>query len=147
MKPKLRSAYDDHEVVSEQNGIDCSKNDPQQTVQHAQQNFKDDCDINILVKKFGVGGVPRHTRIPLAGDFTGLNTYQEAMNATIAAQQAFDDLPAELRERFGNDPARMIAFVSNDANRDEAIRLGMIDKPPAPPAGTVVVPTAEPPKP
>jgi hypothetical protein len=38
-------------------------------------------------------------------------------------------LPAELRARFENDPAKLIEFIDNSENLDEAINLGLVNKP------------------
>jgi len=36
-------------------------------------------------------------------------------------------LPAQLRVRFDHDPVKLLEFLENDQNRDEAIQLGLID--------------------
>jgi len=38
-------------------------------------------------------------------------------------------LPADLRARFDNDPAQLIQFLENSDNKDEAIKLGLVNKP------------------
>lgn len=101
-----------------------------------QQHFKDECDINNILRKFSAGTPVTHVakRQPMYGDFTTGLGYQEAMNRVIEAQQAFLDLPATLRRRFHDDPGEFLEFVANEENRDEAIRLGLIEdpEPPAP---------------
>lgn len=93
----------------------------------AQQSFKDECDINVLVKRFGLTGeVPVGWRMPYYGDFTEAMSYQDMCDAVISADAAFMELPAELRDRFANDPQRLFDFLSSDKNRDEAIRLGLV---------------------
>jgi hypothetical protein len=44
----------------------------------------------------------------------------------------FEDLPAEVRFRFDNKPAELLKFMSDPANADEAIDLGLFEpsKPP-----------------
>jgi hypothetical protein len=37
-------------------------------------------------------------------------------------------LPADLRARFSNNPEELINFLDNPENKDEAIRLGLLDQ-------------------
>lgn len=93
----------------------------------AQQQFKDDVDINVLLERFKVTGVmPQSVVLPAYGDFLGITDYRSAQDAVLRAKHAFMDLPANLRARFDNDPQRLLEFVSDDKNRDEAIRLGLV---------------------
>jgi phage internal scaffolding protein len=48
------------------------------------------------------------------------------------AQYQFDQLPALIRDRFHNDPQEMLAFLNDPNNYDEAIKLGLVNPPPAP---------------
>lgn len=93
----------------------------------AQQNMKDDTDINVLLERFKVTGqMPQGLVLPTYGDFVGVGDYRTAMDAVLKARNAFMDLPAKIRERFQNDPQRLLEFVSNEDNRSEAIALGLI---------------------
>lgn len=107
----------------------------------AQQHCKDECDINNIVERFGVTGqLPVAPVVaPTYGDFTGISDYRQALDAVMAADDAFMGLPANIRERFNHDPAELIDFVSDVANRSEAIDLGLIP-PPAKPDGVIPSP-------
>lgn len=95
------------------------------------QSFKEDADINVIVKRFGItGALPENVRTPQYGDFTAAVDYQSALNAVIAAQESFMSMPADVRARFGNDPGAFVDFCNNPANRDEAVKLGLVDTPP-----------------
>lgn len=113
----------------------------------AQQSFKEECDINTIMERFGHGAaLPQGFRAPMYGDFTGLGDYRSAIEAVHAAGDAFLSMPAQLRARFENDPAKLIDFVSNESNREEAVRLGLIpEKPAVPGAPAEPVKGAEPP--
>lgn len=107
-----------------------------------QQSFKDDCDINVIVRRFGVTGqLPQSVRVPSYGDFTAVTDFHSAMNVIIEAQNAFMEMPAEVRERFRNDPGAFVAFASDPANAEEARKLGLVvssggsEKPPGEVAG------------
>ena len=95
------------------------------------QSFKDETDINTIVKRFGLTGeMPSTLAVPLSGDFTEAMTFEESMNLIAQSNQQFMLLPADVRERFNNDPGRLIAFLEDDNNRDEALKLGLVNKPP-----------------
>lgn len=96
------------------------------------QQYKEEADINTMIRRFGVmGTVERSRGNPVYGDFTIARDFQSSLEAVRAAQRDFDALPAEIRERFANDPGRLLRFVENDANREEAQRLGLLRSKPA----------------
>lgn len=118
----VRSAYNyDRDQVSMDTGLLCE--DPSRT----RQEFAEECDINTIVRRFGITGeVPTNVRMPMHGDFQELVTFQDAMNALVAAQRSFADMPADVRARFGNDAGVFVDFCSNPDNLDEAIKLGLV---------------------
>lgn len=103
-------------------------------VTRTQQSMQDECDINTIVRRFGLTGqLPDNARAPQYIDFEGVFDFQTAMNAVLEAERAFMDFPAETRKFFDNDPQQMLQFVSDTNNRDKAIELGLIPKPPVAP--------------
>lgn len=119
----VRNPYNyDMALVSQETGLECK--DPSL----AQQHMKDECDINVIVERFGVTGqLPTTPLEPSYGDFSGVTDYHTAMNAIKAADTAFMGLPAQLRARFDHDPNALLQFLQSEQNRDEAIMLGLID--------------------
>ena len=112
----------DSDKVSVETGLVCE--DPSM----AQQQFKDECDINTILQKFNVTGqLPVSPLQPQFGDFSGVTDYQTALNAVLDAQESFDALPARVRERFANDPAAFVDFCLDEANRGEMRALGLIE--------------------
>lgn len=104
--------------------IDCSKDG------RTQQHFKEQCNINFIVEKARKTGLLAHlnNRTPQYADVTKIPDYQDAMETIITANNAFWSLDARSRERFGNDPARMIDFLQDENNYDEAVKLGLVEK-------------------
>lgn len=125
MEPFVRSAYNyDMNQASDESGLECK--DPTLTQQH----FKDEVDINTLVERFGLTGeMPQVAKLPSFDDYTGIFDFQTAQNAIVAAREQFMLLPAKVRSRFENDPHQYVNFFADEANRDEAIRMGLIAKP------------------
>jgi len=92
-----------------------------------QQQFKDQCDINQIMKKYHSTGQITHLRTTPGRylDTTNVPSYQEALNTIINANDSFNALPSEVRKRLGNDPKNMIDFLSDPNNDDEARKLGL----------------------
>jgi phage internal scaffolding protein len=120
--PFLRTPYNyDTIAASNESGLHC------EDATLTQQQFKDECDINNIMEKFGMTGLlPQNPLSANYGDFTGVNDYHTALNAIIAAEDQFEALPAQIRSRFGNDPANLIDFMENPENRSEAETLGLL---------------------
>jgi phage internal scaffolding protein len=95
------------------------------------QYFKQDCDINLILKKYAATGeMPSisHSK-PFYGDFTDIPDYAQACDRVNRANASFMSLPSNLRNRFDNDPSKLIAFVSDPSNLEEACKLGLITAP------------------
>lgn len=121
---KLKMAYDNHEEESLMTSLECK--DP--TL--AQQQFKEESDINTIVDRFGLTGeMPQVLNMPQYGDFTGIFDYQTAMNLVVQGREEFMKLPAKMRARFHNDPNELLEFLNDDDNKDEAIKLGLVKAP------------------
>lgn len=123
---KFRTAYDyvrAEDVRAKSRYVEKSKG-------RTKQAFAKDADINEIIRKYKITGVePRQVwQQPVFGDGRRME-YNEMLNVLIDAQDQFAQLPAALRARFGNDPAQLIDFLSDDKNRDEAVKLGLVNAP------------------
>lgn len=129
----------DADKASLETALECTE------MTRTQQQFKDECDINNIAKNFGLTGrLPENVRMPMFGDFCEVEDYQTALNAARRAAHSFMQMPAEVRLRFENNPQLFLEFCGNPANRDEAVKLGLVPSPPVPPS---VPPPPEAPKP
>lgn len=104
------------------------------------QEFKDDCDINLIMERALRGQVINNLneRVARWGDVSSIPDYRTSLDMVTRAQGMFMELPPSIRERFANDPAMFLDFVANDQNYDEAVRLGLI-----PPKAAVAKPEAQ----
>lgn len=90
--------------------------------------YADQCDINKIFRKAIASGIPIPAPGPMSYfDCTAVSDFRSAMEQVQFAQNAFDILPSEVRDRFRNSPAVMLDFLNNPANRPEAERLGLIN--------------------
>jgi len=55
------------------------------------------------------------------------------------------ELPAKMRARFHNDPQELLEFISNEENRAEAEKLGLVAKKPETPPAPIAQPVTQPP--
>jgi phage internal scaffolding protein len=93
------------------------------------QYFKDDCDVNQILKKWLKTGQPPEAKTSgRFGDFSCVDDYQVACNRILEAQASFDALPSKLRTRFHNDPSELLSFIADPSNVDEAINLGLMER-------------------
>lgn len=99
------------------------------------QSFAQEVDINNIIRLYGIkdGALPpADVSQWLTGDISeyhGLDL-ADIMNRTRAAEEAFNNLPAPLRSRFDNSVNKLWKWVTDPANRKEAIELGFLLKQP-----------------
>lgn len=114
----------------EKKTIDFPETDPK-SVSKTQQQFKEEADINNVMMKYqktGILGNILDQRQPFHGDFTTGFEFQEAQNMIAETTQKFEALPSDLRERFGNSPAKLLDFIADPQNRIEAEKLNLIER-------------------
>lgn len=129
---KYRKQYDAERDAEEARlvAIDTGPDTP------VQQQFKQDADINELVRRFGLlGKVPEPVTDPrYYGDVADMPDLRTALERIRDAKDRFAALPSRVRTRFRNDPAELFAFLDDPSNRDEAVKLGLLKAPVAPPS-------------
>lgn len=124
----------DTNAEGDKTGIACTKKEGR-TIQSA----ADETDINTIVRRMGLGQLPPVTaRIPMTGEFAEVFDFQSAMNLVNDANEAFSQLPANLRYRFNNNPGEFLQYMETPGHEDELRGMGIL--PPIP------VATPEPPK-
>lgn len=98
----------------------------------AQQNGKDDADINVLMERFRVtGNLPVSAVPPQYGDFSAVSDYRSALEALMNARDYFMTLPGAVRARFSNDPGAFATFASDPANIEAMREMGLAPAKPA----------------
>lgn len=107
--------------------VETVNNEPSKT----QQQFKDECDINNIMAKYATTGQFLHVTSKQGqyADFSSITDYREMLDQVAYAQEAFAQLPANVRYKFNNDPAELLNFVQDKKNYDEGVKLGLINPP------------------
>lgn len=95
--------------------------------EYTDQSYRDECDINTIMARYQSTG-----QLPVlnAGTAQWLDVtemdFQTHMNFLVEAQEMFDALPSDLRDRFGNDPGAFLGFCSDAENLPELAKLGLL---------------------
>lgn len=98
------------------------------------QAFKDETDINQIMKRYMKTGILDHARKhePEYG-FATSTDFQESMEIILRAQNMFQDLPAQVRSRFQNEPGQFLDFVQDPENQQDLFDMGLSTYPPLQP--------------
>lgn len=99
-------------------GVECREN-------KTRQEFKEDCDINLVLKRYKTKGIlPIVTKAEARyGDLTGVD-FQKAQDVILSANSAYMALPAKIRRRF-KDAGEFLSFLDDPENVDELVSLGL----------------------
>lgn len=98
---------------------------------HTKQHLKDKTDVNQIMERYQRTGLLNEVNEMRAvyADVSDIGTYQDAMEFVSGVMDEFMDLPSKIRDRFKNDPQALVAFLSNPEHREEAIELGLVERP------------------
>jgi hypothetical protein len=121
---KFKTIYDTYQ---EKKGIEFVE--PTMTI----QSEKDNCDINVIMNRYATCGTPLPYRAdgvqPVYADVSELGDYMENYQRCKQAEEMFNALPSALRKELDNNPANLLAFIQNEANRERCVEYGLINKP------------------
>jgi len=131
----------DREKVARFCEVDFSK-----SISMTSQHPSDEVDINKIMARVAKGQtVLTSSGQPFYGDVSEFDGLQDAIIKVQEADDLFMQEPAEIRERFNNDPVKFVEFVSDEKNYDEGLKMGLfkprpVITPPVPEPGAVPAP-------
>jgi len=98
------------------------------------QSFKDECDINNLMARYLKTGHMEHVNeaLPQFRDVTDFD-FQRAQNLIANAASMFENIPSKIRSRFDNDAGKLLDWVHDPKNAEEAASLGFLNLDKCPP--------------
>lgn len=117
-------------------------------LERTKQEMKDETDLNIVLARYGYTpdkalSTTRFDlkRIQEVTNFVGMPTFREIVDNVHNAKEAFNALPAKIRQHFHNNPAALWAAANDPDRADELVKLGIFKrdeeaKPPETPKGT-----------
>jgi len=120
--------------------------DPDEDPSLTKQADLETSDINYIVDQYIKNDVlPYGVKIPEYIDYSNVpNDFHAAQQFMLDANDLFMEYPADVRSRFDNDPGKFLEYFRDDANREEAIRMGFIDTPVGTASGTDAKPDGVP---
>jgi len=98
------------------------------------QEYAKRSDIKDIVARYKKSGFLENLAKarPVFADVSKVPDFQTVVGKLRSAEEAFSLLPARVRSRFVNDPARLVAFLQDRSNDAEAVKLGLRVAPPKP---------------
>ena len=94
-----------------------------------QQEFGYCLDINNIVEGSYNPFVEEPSKVAEGMKVFSPNKIQEGMYQVAESKSLFNELPSKIRDRFDNNPVKLLEFLGNEKNREEAIALGLVNKP------------------
>jgi len=97
--------------------------------EHTRQEFKDECDINNIMRQYQHTGEIFHINeaAPQYMDCSA-EDFRDAMDYVAGAFSMFEELPSAIRIQFDNDPAAFLDFCSQEKNRPEMAAMGLLSQ-------------------
>lgn len=91
------------------------------------QEFAGEVNINNIIAKHRQTGVVTHIerRIPQYGDYSFANSLHDALDLVMEADEEFMRLPASVREKAHNDPARFFEMLATESGEKELTEAGL----------------------
>lgn len=122
--PVIRTPYDG--LPSADKGVACTKKEGK-TI----QSHKEYCDIEKQISQLAPGALPgSNAKAPVYGDISNAPTsILEAHERMRQYELDFAQHAPNVRLRFNNKPAEMVAFLMDPANLEESYKLGLRKKP------------------
>lgn len=90
--------------------------------------FAPSCDIPSIVTGRIAAAFVRDPRQAKFGDFSEVS-FDAALSRVQDVTDFFESLPSKVRDRFGSNVQRFIAFASDPANLEECYALGIYERP------------------
>ncbi len=97
---------------------------PKFTDGRTKQSFKDETDINKILKRAQKSGTISHLNQYQSryGDFSGFDFFEAQLKLSQGGE-IFDALPVEIKREFNQSPAQFFEFVNDPANADRVQKL------------------------
>lgn len=92
-----------------------------------QEQFAEESEINNILRSHDRNGIIEHINRGNAiyGDFSNITDFSDALQQIKEAQDEFQNIPWQIREKFENDAGQFFKFASNPDNIQELRKLGL----------------------
>lgn len=97
-----------------------------------QQQFKDECEIESLLKAHNLsqvmGIMNNYNQQPLYGDVSEIPDFHVSQNHLARATEYFEGLPSDVRSRFNNSLSEFLITLNNPGAREALTEMGVLKK-------------------
>lgn len=99
------------------------------TPSRTRQEFKDECDINILMAHYERNAVmpPQNGKTPQYFDASNVPDFRESLDIAREAQEAFMRVPAHVRKELDNDVYKFVEYAQDEKNIDQLRKWGLAE--------------------
>ena len=95
-----------------------------------EQHHSKQCDVNTILSTYmKTGVIPPMDPNAQYGDLSEFD-YQTMQNQIANANSLFEQLPDNVKNRFGNQPYRFLNFVQDERNYEELVKMGLANNVP-----------------
>nr|UXQ88033.1 MAG: internal scaffolding protein [Microvirus sp.] len=93
------------------------------------QSFKDETNINNIMGQYSqTGQMPALNPVNPTYGYAPSYDFREALEIVENMTSNFDELPSQIRKKFGHNPVAFLEYMENPANEAEARALGLLPK-------------------
>ncbi|WNK13115.1 MAG: internal scaffolding protein [Microvirus sp.] len=94
-----------------------------------QQQFQNECDVNLIMKKYEKTGEFTHltSKQGIYADFSEIKDYHQMKQQLIEAELAFETLPPQVRLKYNNNPGDLIDALNDPKQQSELVELGILN--------------------
>lgn len=90
------------------------------------QSFAPELDINRIVSKYLQTGEMPQKNLPVWGQTVPSTELQDQLETAAAVEQWFQQMPADQRLKFSNNPVMALEFLEHEENKQEALERKMV---------------------
>lgn len=123
------------QIIKNEKGVVIKvKHVPQGTTK-TQQHMAAATDINNIIARYKEKPDPSifiKAGKGVYGDFSEIPDYQTALHKVSDAHANFMELPSKIRQKFDNDPSKLMDYLKDPQNKKEAQEHGLLKPDPKP---------------
>lgn len=119
---ELRNSFDN--TVSKKDVVFTDKSQSK-----TQQQFKKQCDINVIMKRHLVGGESPEINPQVFADVSDIPDLQTMKNKIIDVMDQFVVLPVDVRKRYNHSPEEFLMALQNPKEKEFLTEHGIFVKP------------------
>ena len=92
-----------------------------------EQAHKRETDMNYILRDYYKTGLIKHAA-KNQGRYDDISPvdFREAMEVVANSKSMFEELPANMRKQFDNQPDKFLEFVQNPDNKDQMQKMGIL---------------------